>query len=258
MDATGMGEQPKRNTNPVASLYFVIFILFGSFLVMNLFVGAVVDNFNRQTDKVDQGENQDNVSAGAADKYIQHDEGDDNLDKFDEEGATSLFLRQKAAKQSAAQVMTTPGQSAFIDSVNLVFSRKPITRPVPPDPERLCFRLRRWCYNVVMWGPTKLTADGKGKRKVGNFADVVCFISIWERHFINTTTFMYALGSRWKLLRIFHHYGGVTQHTRDALLHMALPFERHILRPGESRERPTSYCRRVTENRQKRDVGQHQ
>lgn len=40
-----LGEQPQRGRTPWAALYFVTFILFGSFLVMNLFVGAVVDNF---------------------------------------------------------------------------------------------------------------------------------------------------------------------------------------------------------------------
>jgi len=47
MDAPSeIGEQPTQNHRWWAAVYFVIFIIIGSFLVMNLFVGAVVDTFN--------------------------------------------------------------------------------------------------------------------------------------------------------------------------------------------------------------------
>eukprot|EP00656_Telonema_subtile_P054003 TRINITY_DN7944_c0_g1_i4.p1 TRINITY_DN7944_c0_g1~~TRINITY_DN7944_c0_g1_i4.p1 ORF type:complete len:1564 (+),score=583.71 TRINITY_DN7944_c0_g1_i4:124-4815(+) len=42
-----LGEQPERNSSWWFALYFVAFIIIGSFLVMNLFVGAVVDNFSQ-------------------------------------------------------------------------------------------------------------------------------------------------------------------------------------------------------------------
>jgi len=42
-----LGEQPQRDQSWAWALYFVVFIVVGSFLMMNLFVGAVVDNFNR-------------------------------------------------------------------------------------------------------------------------------------------------------------------------------------------------------------------
>jgi len=55
MDAPSeIGEQPQKNQSAAAALYFVIFITIGSFLMLNLFVGAVVDNFNKvkaQTDR---------------------------------------------------------------------------------------------------------------------------------------------------------------------------------------------------------------
>jgi len=51
--------------------------------------------------------------------------------------------------------MVTPGQKAFMNSVGLLFSRKPITRPIPPAHDTPLFGLRRWCYNLVMWGPIK-------------------------------------------------------------------------------------------------------
>lgn len=48
MDAPDdLGEQPRQNQNGAAALYFVVFIIIGSFLMLNLFVGAVVDNFSK-------------------------------------------------------------------------------------------------------------------------------------------------------------------------------------------------------------------
>jgi len=47
MDAPSeIGVQPSTDQHWWASLYFVVFIVIGSFLIMNLFVGAVVDTFN--------------------------------------------------------------------------------------------------------------------------------------------------------------------------------------------------------------------
>jgi len=42
-----IGFQPSRNRVPGYALYFVVFIIIGCFLFLNLFVSAVVDNFNR-------------------------------------------------------------------------------------------------------------------------------------------------------------------------------------------------------------------
>jgi len=33
-------------------LYFVFFIVFGSFFTLNLFIGVIIDNFNMQKKKV--------------------------------------------------------------------------------------------------------------------------------------------------------------------------------------------------------------
>lgn len=33
-------------------LYFVIFIIFGSFFTLNLFIGVIIDNFNQQKKKM--------------------------------------------------------------------------------------------------------------------------------------------------------------------------------------------------------------
>ena len=40
--------QPEREYNVYILLYFVLFIIFGSFFTLNLFIGVVIDNFNQQ------------------------------------------------------------------------------------------------------------------------------------------------------------------------------------------------------------------
>lgn len=46
-----MGRQPIRETNIYMYLYFVFFIIFGSFFTLNLFIGVIIDNFNEQKKK---------------------------------------------------------------------------------------------------------------------------------------------------------------------------------------------------------------
>lgn len=44
--------QPKYEANLYMYLYFVIFIIFGSFFTLNLFIGVIIDNFNQQKKKI--------------------------------------------------------------------------------------------------------------------------------------------------------------------------------------------------------------
>ncbi|KAF3858581.1 hypothetical protein F7725_011782 [Dissostichus mawsoni] len=48
-------EQPIREINLYMYLYFVIFIIFGSFFTLNLFIGVIIDNFNQQKRKMSIG-----------------------------------------------------------------------------------------------------------------------------------------------------------------------------------------------------------
>lgn len=43
--------QPHREINIYMYLYFVFFIIFGSFFTLNLFIGVIIDNFNEQKKK---------------------------------------------------------------------------------------------------------------------------------------------------------------------------------------------------------------
>lgn len=52
VDARGEDLQPQREANLYAYLYFVIFIVCGSFFTLNLFIGVIIDNFNMLKKKV--------------------------------------------------------------------------------------------------------------------------------------------------------------------------------------------------------------
>ncbi|XP_068101708.1 sodium channel protein type 2 subunit alpha-like isoform X2 [Hyperolius riggenbachi] len=51
VDSRKLKEQPKYEDNLYMYLYFVIFIIFGSFFTLNLFIGVIIDNFNQQKKK---------------------------------------------------------------------------------------------------------------------------------------------------------------------------------------------------------------
>uniref|UniRef100_A0A3Q3FXD1 Sodium channel protein n=1 Tax=Labrus bergylta TaxID=56723 RepID=A0A3Q3FXD1_9LABR len=47
-----VGDQPVYEDNLYMYIYFVIFIIFGSFFTLNLFIGVIIDNFNQQKKKI--------------------------------------------------------------------------------------------------------------------------------------------------------------------------------------------------------------
>ncbi|XP_022248143.1 sodium channel protein para-like isoform X2 [Limulus polyphemus] len=51
IDSKLLGEQPEDEVNIYMYLYFVFFIIFGSFFTLNLFIGVIIDNFNEQKKK---------------------------------------------------------------------------------------------------------------------------------------------------------------------------------------------------------------
>ncbi|NXS53985.1 SCN5A protein, partial [Brachypteracias leptosomus] len=52
VDSREYEEQPEWEYNLYMYLYFVIFIIFGSFFTLNLFIGVIIDNFNQQKKKI--------------------------------------------------------------------------------------------------------------------------------------------------------------------------------------------------------------
>uniref|UniRef100_A0AAQ4Q6H6 Sodium channel protein n=1 Tax=Gasterosteus aculeatus aculeatus TaxID=481459 RepID=A0AAQ4Q6H6_GASAC len=54
VDSRDVEDQPEYEVNLYMYLYFVIFIIFGSFFTLNLFIGVIIDNFNQQKKKISQ------------------------------------------------------------------------------------------------------------------------------------------------------------------------------------------------------------
>ena len=52
VDSKGLDLQPDLNWRPIMSLYFISFIIVGNIFILNLFVGIVIDKFNRLKDKM--------------------------------------------------------------------------------------------------------------------------------------------------------------------------------------------------------------
>ncbi|XP_061204528.1 sodium channel protein type 5 subunit alpha-like isoform X1 [Neopsephotus bourkii] len=52
VDSRQIDEQPKFEAFSAMYMYFVIFIIFGSFFMLNLFIGVVISNFNQQRKKI--------------------------------------------------------------------------------------------------------------------------------------------------------------------------------------------------------------
>jgi hypothetical protein len=47
--------QPQKDHNTVFVIYFVFFMIIGSQFILNLFVGVIMDNFNKIKDKEELG-----------------------------------------------------------------------------------------------------------------------------------------------------------------------------------------------------------
>nr|XP_055050450.1 sodium channel protein type 4 subunit alpha B isoform X1 [Misgurnus anguillicaudatus] len=52
VDSRDIEAQPDYESNLYMYIYFVIFIIFGSFFTLNLFIGVIIDNFNQQKAKI--------------------------------------------------------------------------------------------------------------------------------------------------------------------------------------------------------------
>ena len=45
MDATERGQSPQEDVSPVQAVYFISFIVFGTFILIEILVGVFVDSF---------------------------------------------------------------------------------------------------------------------------------------------------------------------------------------------------------------------
>ena len=75
LDAVGIDKQPQQNFNEWRLLYFISFLLFVGFFVLNMFVGVVVENFHRCRAELEKEER-------AARLYIKSKVFDSKSDEF--------------------------------------------------------------------------------------------------------------------------------------------------------------------------------
>ena len=52
MDLLQVNQQPTREQNLMVMVYFVVFIIVGSFFTLNLFIGVIIDSFKQQKKKL--------------------------------------------------------------------------------------------------------------------------------------------------------------------------------------------------------------
>ena len=55
MDSTDVNLQPKRNNQAFFSIYYIIFMVVADLFLLNLFVGVIIDNFNKIKEQNDVG-----------------------------------------------------------------------------------------------------------------------------------------------------------------------------------------------------------
>lgn len=70
VDARGVDLQPQREANLYAYIYFVIFIVCGSFFTLNLFIGVIIDNFNMLKKRVSGGDGAYFIGCGICNVYV--------------------------------------------------------------------------------------------------------------------------------------------------------------------------------------------
>ena len=55
IDSTEIGQQPSKNSKYYLCVFFVFYMIVGSLFINNLFVGVVIDNFNKIKEKNELG-----------------------------------------------------------------------------------------------------------------------------------------------------------------------------------------------------------
>lgn len=70
IDAVAVDMQPIRNYHEIKAIYFVSFLLLVGFLVLNMFVGVVVENFHKCKTKLELEEKE--IHVAAREKRFQH------------------------------------------------------------------------------------------------------------------------------------------------------------------------------------------
>jgi hypothetical protein len=55
-DSIGIGIQPIRNANPIYQYFFIIYMIFGSLFITNLFIEVVINTFDKEKKAIDRND----------------------------------------------------------------------------------------------------------------------------------------------------------------------------------------------------------
>jgi voltage-dependent calcium channel L type alpha-1D len=56
VDSIGIGMQPIRNQNPIYQYLFIIYMIFGSLFITNLFIEVVINTFDKEKKAIDRND----------------------------------------------------------------------------------------------------------------------------------------------------------------------------------------------------------
>ncbi|XP_066933924.1 voltage-dependent T-type calcium channel subunit alpha-1H-like isoform X2 [Clytia hemisphaerica] len=82
IDAVGIERQPKRNANRWAFLYFVAFLLIAGFVVINMVVGVIIDNFQKCRVLVEEEEMENGHTISSSHPASDEDDIPEHLDEY--------------------------------------------------------------------------------------------------------------------------------------------------------------------------------
>ncbi|KAL3978129.1 neuropeptide Y receptor type 4 [Sarotherodon galilaeus] len=117
IDSRKVEDQPVYEDNLYMYIYFVIFIIFGSFFTLNLFIGVIIDNFNQQKKKI----------RLLFFIYLSNIHIFTFLPELDETIVTKLFLSLYFGGQD---IFMTEEQKKYYNAMKKLGSKKP-QKPIP-------------------------------------------------------------------------------------------------------------------------------
>ncbi|KAJ8350718.1 hypothetical protein SKAU_G00258480 [Synaphobranchus kaupii] len=74
VDSRKQHEQPQYEISRNMYIYFVVFIIFGAFFTLNLFIGVIIDNFNQQKRKIRQLPSSKQQETGSQDIFMTEEQ----------------------------------------------------------------------------------------------------------------------------------------------------------------------------------------
>lgn len=78
VDAVDVDMQPKRNASPVMAVFFMAFILVGGFLVLNMFVGVILENFQAHQKSEKENFEKDKALQQSNGTWVEPENSDDS------------------------------------------------------------------------------------------------------------------------------------------------------------------------------------